>query len=66
MTEQLYDYDPAIALTSSESIAVFIADAFETRDSAYIAKALNVVVRAKGMMEMSRELVGATLRLPKD
>lgn len=51
----LYDYDPASALNNEESIAIFMSDAFETGDSAYIAKALGVVARAKGMAEISRE-----------
>jgi probable addiction module antidote protein len=55
MSEELYDYDPAAALDSPESIAVFMADAFETGDAAYIAKALGVVARAKGMTEIARE-----------
>lgn len=55
MTELLYDYDPAEALKSEESIAIFMADAFETGDSAYIAKALGVVARAKGMADIARE-----------
>lgn len=49
MAEPLYDYDPAFALNSEEAIAIFMADAFETGDAAYIAKALGVVARAKGM-----------------
>jgi probable addiction module antidote protein len=55
MTEPLYDYDPAAALDSPESIALFMTDAFETGDIAYIAKALGVVARAKGMAEIARE-----------
>ena len=55
MTESLYNYDPAAALNSPEAIAVFMADALETGDAAYIAKALGVVARAKGMSELSRE-----------
>lgn len=55
MTELLYDYDPAVALDSPESIAIFMSDAFETGDVAYIAKALGVVARAKGMAEIARE-----------
>lgn len=45
--EQLYEYDPAAALTDPESIAIFMADALETGDAEYIAKALAVVERAK-------------------
>ncbi len=50
-----YPYDPAEDLTSKEAIAVFIADAFETGDPAYIAHALGVVARSKGMSELARE-----------
>lgn len=55
MKKQLYDYDPAGALDNPEAIALFMADAFETGDSTYIAKALGVVARVKGMTEMARE-----------
>lgn len=55
MTEQLIAYDPAAALVDDEEIAAFMADAFETGDAAYIAKALGVVARAKGMTEISRK-----------
>ncbi|EPL3139020.1 hypothetical protein NOX69_005816 [Pseudomonas aeruginosa] len=36
MTEPIYDYDPAQALDSPEAIAVFIADALDTGDAAYM------------------------------
>jgi probable addiction module antidote protein len=55
MAELLYDYDPAAALDSPESIAIFMTDAFETGDVAYIARALGVVARAKGMAEIANE-----------
>lgn len=48
-------YDPAAALVDDEEIAFFMADAFETGDVAYIAKALGVVARAKGMTEIARK-----------
>ena len=48
MTEHLYAYDPAEALDSPEAIAVFVADAMETGDAAYIAK-------ARGMSELAKE-----------
>ncbi len=51
MTEKLTTYDPAAALVDDEEIAAFMADAFETGDAAYVAKALGVVARAKGMTE---------------
>mgnify|MGYP001115385508 CR=1 FL=1 len=55
MTKRLTTYDPAVALVDDEEIAAFMADAFETGDSAYIAKALGVVARAKGMAEIARD-----------
>jgi probable addiction module antidote protein len=55
MAEKLYDYDPADALTSQEAIEVFLTDAFDTGDARYIAKALGVVARAKGMTAVARE-----------
>ena len=55
MNEPLYNYDPAAALDSPEAISVFMADALETGDTSYIAKALGVVARAKGMTEIARE-----------
>lgn len=55
MNEKLYSYDPATALDSQEAIEVFMADAFETGDSAYIAKALGVVARAKGMSQIASD-----------
>nr|WP_295744356.1 addiction module antidote protein [uncultured Acidocella sp.] len=55
MAEKLTSYDPAAALVDDEEIAYFMADAFETGDASYIAKALGVVARAKGMTEISRQ-----------
>ena len=55
MTEKFTKYDPAAVLETDDDIAVFMADALETGDSSYIAKALCVVARAKGMTEISRK-----------
>ena len=55
MAEQLHHYDPADALDSPEAIEVFMADAFETLDANYIAKALGVVARTKGMSHIAKE-----------
>ncbi|MCT4713658.1 putative addiction module antidote protein [Enterobacteriaceae bacterium H18W14] len=49
------DYDFAAALTGEEEIAFFMADALETGDAAYIAKALGIVARAKGMTGIATE-----------
>ena len=55
MENKLYDYDPAAALDSQEAIEFFMADAFETGDSTYIAKALGIVARAKGMSQIAQD-----------
>ena len=55
MKEKLTDFDPAVALDSPEAIEVFVADALETGDRGYIAKALGVVARARGMTQIAQE-----------
>lgn len=53
MPKKLTIYDPAEDLTSDEAIAEFMAEAFITNDASYIARALGVVARAKGMTQIS-------------
>ncbi|MBA1245437.1 addiction module antidote protein [Pseudomonas japonica] len=55
MKEPLYDYDPSAGLKGPEAIAIFLSDAFETGDAEYIAKALGIVARARGMKELAQE-----------
>ena len=55
MAEKLTTYDPAVALVDNEEIAAFMADALETGDAGYIAKALGVVARARGMAQIASE-----------
>jgi probable addiction module antidote protein len=55
ISEKLSSYDPAEDLNSDEAIASFMAQAFETNDAAYIAHALGVVARAKGMTQIASE-----------
>ncbi|CDZ26309.1 addiction module antidote protein [Neorhizobium galegae] len=55
MAEKLTAYDPAEDLGSDQAIAAFMAEAFETADAAYIAHALGVVARAKGMMQIAKD-----------
>lgn len=55
MTEQFTEFDPAEYLNTPEAIAEFVTDALETGDSAYIAKSMGVVARAKGMTELANE-----------
>ncbi|WP_454121231.1 addiction module antidote protein [Kosakonia sp. Marseille-Q7440] len=52
---KLTPYDPAAALVNDEAIAVFMADALETGNAAYIARALGVIARAKGMTDIAAE-----------
>jgi probable addiction module antidote protein len=53
MSEKWTTYDPAEDLGSDEAIAVFMAEAFQTNDAGYIAHALGVVARAKGMAQIA-------------
>ena len=55
MTEVFTEFDPAEYLTTPEAIAEFMSDALETGDAGYVAKAVGVVARAKGMSELARE-----------
>ena len=55
MTDTFSEFDPAEYLTNPEPIAEFMSDALETGDTSYIAKAMGVVARAKGMSELARE-----------
>ena len=55
MTERTYAYDPADALDSPEAVEAFVTDAFETGDASYIARALGVVARAKGIRRIAEK-----------
>jgi probable addiction module antidote protein len=55
MAEKLTSFDPAEGLTSDEAIAAFMAEAFASEDSGYIAHALGVVARAKGMAQIASQ-----------
>ncbi|WGL97822.1 putative addiction module antidote protein [Arsenophonus sp. aPb] len=55
MIKKLTSYDPAEALVDDEEIAFFMADALETGDASYIAKAIGVVARAKGMTQIAAQ-----------
>ncbi|MDE2515639.1 MAG: putative addiction module antidote protein [Rhodospirillales bacterium] len=55
MAEKLTTYDPAAALVDDEEIAAFMTDAFETGDAGYIARALGIVARAKGMAQIAQD-----------
>ena len=53
MAEKLTTYDPAEDLATNEAMVTFMAEAFETNDAGYIAHALGVVARAKGMTQIA-------------
>ena len=53
MVKKLTTYDPAEDLASDQAMATFMAEAFATSDAAYIAHALGVVARAKGMAQIA-------------
>lgn len=53
MTEKLTIYDPAEDLASEAAIALLMSEAFETNDAGYIAHALGIVARAKGMTQIA-------------
>ncbi|HKS12019.1 MAG TPA: addiction module antidote protein [Pseudomonas sp.] len=55
MAETFTEFDPADYLHTPEAIVEFMNDALETGDAGYIAKALGVVARAKGMTQLSKE-----------
>lgn len=55
MAIKVYPYDPAEDLNGPEAYAVFMAGALETGNASYIAEALGVVARAKGMAEIAKE-----------
>lgn len=47
-------FDPAPYLDTDEARAVYLTDAFETGDVAFIADALGVVARSEGMTDLAR------------
>ena len=53
--EKFTNYDPAEDLGSDEAIATFMAEALQTNDVAYIAHAVGVVARAKGMAQIAEQ-----------
>lgn len=55
MAEKITAFDAAAALDSEEAVAVFMEDAFASGDAGYIAHALGVAARAKGMTQIARE-----------
>jgi len=55
MKEKLYEYDFLEHLDDAEALQVFLEDAFATNDAGYIAKALGLAARSKGMTEIAEK-----------
>jgi probable addiction module antidote protein len=55
MTKKLTTFDPAELLQDDEAIAIYMEGVFETGDANYIAHALGVVARARGMTQLASE-----------
>ena len=55
MAVKLTTYDPAEDLASGAAMATFMAEAFATEDPGYIAHALGIVARAKGMAQIAEQ-----------
>jgi probable addiction module antidote protein len=55
MVTETVSFDAAQYLESRDAQAELLNDAFETGDAVYIAAALGVVARAKGMTQVARE-----------
>lgn len=48
-------FDPAGYLKTDEEMAVFLSEAFAIGDAAFVADAIGVVARAKGMSAVAKE-----------
>ena len=48
-------FDPADYLTGDTAVATYLSEAMETGDPAFIADALGVVARARGMTRVARD-----------
>jgi len=48
-------YDSAEVLDSKEAINAYLKEALETDDPAFIAKALGVIARARGMSQIAKK-----------
>ncbi|MDM9628894.1 putative addiction module antidote protein [Rhizobium sp. S152] len=55
MTEEIFDFDPAEMLDSDEAVEAYLDEVLKTGDAKFIASALGVVARAKGMTKISRK-----------
>jgi probable addiction module antidote protein len=55
MTIETIPFDAAELLSDPESQAELLTDAFDTGDAGYIAHALGIVARARGMTQVAKD-----------
>lgn len=55
MPHETLPFDPAEHLDRAEAQAELLADAFATGDTGYIANALGIVARARGMSKVAKD-----------
>jgi probable addiction module antidote protein len=55
MALETFPFDPAEHLTTQEAQAELLADAFETGNPTYIANALGIIARARGMSATAKQ-----------
>lgn len=55
MPLQTRPFDPANYLDSDESRAAYMTEALATNDPAFIADALGIIARARGMSQVARD-----------
>ena len=53
MKHDVTDFDPAQYIESDEMVAGYLTDALETQDLAFIADAIGVIARARGMKRIA-------------
>ena len=52
---ELERFDPAPYIDTPEAEGILLSDAFESGDPAYIAHALGIVARARGIAQIARD-----------
>jgi probable addiction module antidote protein len=55
MSVRTRPFDPASYLDSDKAITAYMSEALDTNDPAFIADALGVVARARGMSQIARD-----------
>ena len=55
MRVKTHPFDPAAYLDSEEAIAAYMTEALDSNDPGFIADALGVIARARGMTQVARD-----------